>query len=61
MGVVHRFEGLRQEVEENFGDKIVELRRDIHREPELGFDTEKTAAKVLAALDGLPLDLETGV
>ena len=61
MSVVHRFEGLRQEVEENFGDKIVELRRDIHREPELGFDTEKTAAKVLAALDGLPLDLETGV
>jgi amidohydrolase len=61
MSVVHRFEGLRQEVEENFGDKIVALRRDIHREPELGFDTEKTAAKVLAALDGLPLDLETGV
>ncbi len=52
---------MRQEVEENFGDKIVALRRDIHREPELGFDTEKTAAKVLAALDGLPLDLETGV
>ncbi len=61
MSVVHRFEGLRQEVEENFGDKIVALRRDIHCEPELGFDTEKTAAKVLAALDGLPLDLETGV
>jgi hippurate hydrolase len=61
MSVVHRFEGLRQEVEENFGDKIVALRRDIHREPELGFDTGKTAAKVLAALDGLPLDLETGV
>jgi hippurate hydrolase len=61
MSVVHRFEGLRQEVEENFGDKIIALRRDIHREPELGFDTEKTAAKVLAALDGLPLDLETGV
>ena len=61
MSVVHRFEGLRQEVEDNFGDKIVALRRDIHREPELGFDTEKTAAKVLAALDGLPLDLETGV
>jgi hippurate hydrolase len=61
MSVVHRFEGLRQEVEENFGDKIVALRRDIHREPELGFDTEKTATKVLAALDGLPLDLETGV
>jgi hippurate hydrolase len=61
MSVVHRFEGLRQEVEDNFGEKIVALRRDIHREPELGFDTEKTAEKVLSALDGLPLEVETGV
>ena len=56
-----RFEGLQALVEENFGEKIVALRREIHREPELGFDTEKTAEKVLAALDGLPLDIETGV
>jgi hippurate hydrolase len=55
------FEGLQQEIEENFGERIVALRRDIHREPELGFDTEKTAEKVLAALEGLPLDVETGV
>ena len=61
MGVVRGFEGLQQEIEENFGEKIVALRRDIHREPELGFDTEKTAEKVLAALEGLPLDVETGV
>ena len=61
MSVAHGFEGLRQEVRENFGEKIVALRRDIHREPELGFDTEKTAEKVLAALDGLPLDIQTGV
>ncbi len=61
MSVVHRFEGLRQEVEETFGEKIVALRRDIHREPELGFDTEKTAEKVLAALEGLPLDVKTGI
>jgi hippurate hydrolase len=61
MSVVHGFEGLRQEVEENFGKKIVALRRDIHREPELGFDTERTAEKVLGALDGLPLDIETGI
>ena len=52
---------MRQEIDENFGEKIVTLRRDIHREPELGFDTEKTAEKVLAALEGLPLDIETGV
>jgi len=59
--VSQRFEGLQQEVEENFGEKLVALRRDIHSEPELGFDTEKTAEKVLAALEGLPLDVETGV
>jgi amidohydrolase len=59
--VSQRFEGLQAEVEENFGEKIVALRRDIHREPELGFDTERTAEKVLAALDGLSLDIETGV
>ena len=61
MDVSQKFEGFQQEVEENFGEKIVALRRDIHREPELGFDTEKTAQKVLAALEGLPLDVETGV
>jgi len=59
--VSQRFGGLQAEVEEKFGEKIVALRRDIHREPELGFDTEKTAEKVLGALEGLPLDLETGV
>ena len=61
MSVVHGFEGLQQEIEDNVGEKIVALRRDIHREPELGFNTEKTAGKVLAALEGLPLDIETGV
>ena len=61
MDVSQRFGGLQQEIEENVGERIVALRRDIHREPELGFDTEKTAEKVLAALEGLPLDLETGV
>ncbi|HEX5912123.1 MAG TPA: amidohydrolase, partial [Rubrobacter sp.] len=61
MDVSQRFEGLQAEIEENFGEMIVALRRDIHREPELGFGTERTAEKVLAALDGLPLDVETGV
>src|ERR671916_1069275 len=59
--VSQRFEGLQAEVEENIGEKIVALRRDIHREPELGFDTKKTAEKVLSALDGLPLEIQTGV
>jgi hippurate hydrolase len=61
MNVVRGFEGLQQGIEENFGEKMIALRRDIHREPELGFDTEKTAEKVLAALEGLPLDIETGI
>jgi amidohydrolase len=40
---------------------MVSLRRSIHSEPELGFDTEKTAAKVLSELEGLPLEIQTGV
>jgi hippurate hydrolase len=61
MSVVQRFDGLEEEVRVGVGERIVALRRDIHREPELGFDTEKTAGKVLSALDGLPLDIRTGV
>src|ERR671917_854666 len=61
MSVVQRFDDLKEEVREGVGERIVALRRDIHREPELGFDTEKTAGKVLAALEGLPLDIRTGV
>ena len=61
MAVAQRFNGLKEQVRESFGEKIVALRRDIHREPELGFDTERTAEKVLGALDGLPLNLQTGV
>ena len=61
MDVAQGFEGLVGEVQKSFGEEITALRRDIHREPELGFDTEKTARKVLAALEGLPLEIETGV
>ncbi len=61
MDVSQKFDGLRSEIEDRFAEEIVALRRDIHREPELGFDTKKTAEKVLAALDGLPLEVETGV
>jgi hippurate hydrolase len=61
VSVVQRFNGLKEEIRGDFGEKIVALRRDIHREPELGFDTVKTAEKVLAALDGLPLEIQTGV
>ena len=40
--------------------EIAELRHAIHREPEIGLDLPKTQAKVLAALDGLPLEITTG-
>ncbi|MER8182314.1 M20 family metallopeptidase [Kitasatospora sp. NPDC094015] len=36
------------------------LRRDLHAEPELGLRLPLTRAKVLAALDGLPLEIGTG-
>jgi len=61
MSVAQKFNGLKEEVREGFGERIVALRRDIHREPELGFGTKKTAEKVLSALEGLPLDIQTGV
>jgi amidohydrolase len=41
-------------------DDIAELRHAIHREPEIGLDLPKTQQKVLAALDGLPLEISTG-
>lgn len=42
---------------EGEGESLLALRRAIHREPELGLDTPLTRAKLLAALDGLPLDI----
>jgi amidohydrolase len=39
---------------------LVELRRAIHAEPELGLQTPKTLAKIKAALEGLPLEFREG-
>src|SRR5271168_2017463 len=39
---------------------IAELRHAIHREPEIGLQLPKTQAKILAALDGLPLEISLG-
>ena len=61
MSVIQGFSGLEEEIRDSFGEDIVSLRREIHREPELGFDTKKTAEKVLDALEGLPLEVETGL
>ena len=41
-------------------DDVVALRRDLHQNPELGLDNPRTQAMVLAALDGLPVDVRTG-
>ncbi|SEJ11540.1 M20 metallopeptidase family protein [Demequina mangrovi] len=39
---------------------LVALRRALHADPELGLDLPRTQAKVLAALEGLPLEITTG-
>jgi hippurate hydrolase len=39
---------------------LVRLRRAVHREPEVGLDLPGTQRKVLAALEGLPLEISLG-
>jgi hippurate hydrolase len=41
-------------------DDTIELRRRIHRHPELGLSLPRTQAAVLGALDGLGLEIRTG-
>jgi len=40
--------------------ELAELRHEIHAEPEIGLDLPKTQAKVVRALDSLPLEVATG-
>jgi amidohydrolase len=40
--------------------ELVELRQAIHADPEIGLDLPRTQEKVLAAIDGLPLEVTTG-
>src|ERR1700753_2740140 len=51
--------GLREDAAAIAGE-LADLRHAIHREPEIGLDLPLTQAKVLAALDGLPLEISTG-
>src|SRR4029077_13727890 len=51
--------GVRDDAEA-IAPELVELRRAIHREPEIGLDLPGTQRKVLAALDGLPLEISLG-
>lgn len=39
---------------------LVGLRRDLHREPEVGLEVPRTRDRVLAALQGLPLEVHRG-
>ena len=41
-------------------DDMIDLRRRLHRRPELGLQLPETQAAVLAELDGLPLEITTG-
>jgi metal-dependent amidase/aminoacylase/carboxypeptidase family protein len=40
--------------------ELAVIRRHIHQEPEIGLDLPKTQAKIIAALDGLGLEISTG-
>lgn len=40
-------------------DDMIDLRRSIHREPEVGLDLPITRGKVLAALAGMPVEIVT--
>lgn len=41
-------------------DELVRLRQSLHTTPEIGLALPRTQEKVLAALDGLPLEITTG-
>ena len=42
-------------------DKLVAIRRDLHRHPELGFQEFRTAQKIVAELHQLGIECETGI
>jgi hippurate hydrolase len=41
-------------------DRAVDLRRKVHRHPEIGLDLPVTQQAILDALEGLPLDITKG-
>lgn len=46
---------------EKIKNEIIEIRRDIHQHPELGFEVHRTAKKVANHLTSLGMDVKTGV
>lgn len=55
----HRHAGLRRSAAA-LQAELVALRRALHREPEIGLDLPLTQARVLGALEGLPLEITLG-
>ena len=49
-----------QDMGENMVEDLQEIRRDLHRHPEIGLDLPRTQKKVLEALEGLPLEIHVG-
>ncbi len=45
----------------DIADELIALRRELHRDPEVGLHTPRTRDRVLAALAGLPLEITLGV
>ena len=41
-------------------EELIALRRDLHRIPEVGLQLPRTQARILAALEGLPLEITLG-
>jgi amidohydrolase len=50
---------IREDAAELLGE-LTELRQALHREPEIGLELPRTQEKVLAAIDGLGLEISTG-
>src|SRR5215470_7236363 len=45
---------------DEISDDIIALRRELHRDPEIGLHLPRTQRRILDALDGLPLEITLG-
>jgi hippurate hydrolase len=45
---------------QSMAGELIQLRRALHRTPEVGLALPRTQEAVLGALDGLPLEISTG-
>lgn len=50
-----------RKLEERFRNRYMEYRREIHSNPELSYQEEKTSALVASVLSGLGMEVKTGV